>query len=278
MNRRKIVKTLQGIKTIDGAGVHLVRVLGKRDTEDFDPFLMLDSFDSTDEKDYLAGFPMHPHRGIETITYLIEGRIKHQDSLGNIDEIRPGESQWMTAGCGILHEEMPQTSQRMLGFQLWLNLPAAQKMTEPAYLSITNSMIPLVQTDEAEVRVLTGNYQGAQGTTPSYIPVSIFDVALKSGKTIRIPTGAKEKVFIFVLSDDVYIDDQKISEKTAVLFDENDYIEIKSADHKPARFIFFSGKPLHEPIAWGGPIVMNTKEELKQAFDELEKGTFIKHN
>lgn len=276
MIQRKILKMLQGEKTIDGAGVRLVRVLGKKDTEDFDPFLMLDSFDSSKPQDYIAGFPMHPHRGIETITYLIHGQIEHRDSLGNEDVIHPGDSQWMTAGSGILHEEMPQASQSMLGFQLWLNLPAAQKMTEPSYLSITKDMIPLITSEEGEVRVISGNYLGERGTTPSYISASIFDIDLKSKKKIKIPGNPEEKVFVFIIKGELLVQNQKIKEKTAVLFDHGDYIEICAADQS-ARFIYFSGKALHEPIAWGGPIVMNTKEELKYAFDELEKGTFIKH-
>jgi redox-sensitive bicupin YhaK (pirin superfamily) len=277
MMKRKVVKTLQGKNAIDGAGVRLVRVLSNKDVEDFDPFLMLDSFDSLDSDDYTAGFPMHPHRGIETITYLIKGKIEHEDSMGNKDVIREGESQWMTAGSGILHQEMPIKSDRMLGFQLWLNLPAKDKMTEPAYLSITKNMIPVVHTDEAEVRVLTGSFRGVQGVEPSYIQASVYDIELKAGKTIDIPTYAQEKVFIFLIVGTARIEGQRINEKTAVLFDQGDYIQVSSYDEASCRFIFCSGKALHEPIAWGGPIVMNTKEELQLAFDELDRGTFIKH-
>ena len=278
MIKRKIVKTLQGKNAVDGAGVRLVRVLSNKDVEDFDPFLMLDSFDSLDSNDYLAGFPTHPHRGIETITYLIKGKIEHEDSMGNKDVIREGESQWMTAGSGILHQEMPVKCDRMLGFQLWLNLPAQHKMTEPSYLSITKNMIPIVHSDEAEVRILTGSFQGVQGTMPSYIQVSVYDIELKAGKSIDIPTNPQEKVFIFIIQGNAHIEGQKISEKTAVLFGQGDYIQVSSDQNAPSRFVFYSGKALHEPIAWGGPIVMNTKDELQLAFDELDRGTFIKHS
>ena len=277
MRKRNIMKAVQGKSTVDGAGVHLVRVLGSKDTKDFDPFLMLDSFDSLEPKDYIAGFPMHPHRGIETITYLIKGSIEHADSMGNKDVIREGESQWMTAGSGILHEEMPKPSDRMLGFQLWLNLPAAQKMTQPAYLSITKDMIPVVKTEAADIRILTGSFDEIQGTISSYIQVTIYDVELKPGKSIEISTNPQEKVFAFSIEGSVRINDQLISPKTAVLFSQGDYIQVTSPDETYSRFIFCSGKALEEPIAWGGPIVMNTREELQHAFDELEKGTFIKH-
>lgn len=278
MIKRKVVRTLQGRHAVDGAGVKLVRVLSNTEAKDFDPFLMLDSFDSLDFDDYVAGFPMHPHRGIETITYLIKGKIEHEDSMGNKDAILEGESQWMTAGSGILHQEMPVKSDRMLGFQLWLNLPSEQKMTDPAYLSITNNMIPVIQTDGAEIRILTGSFGGTQGTKPSYIQVSVFDISLKADKSIQIPTNPNETVFIFLIEGQALIDGQSIREKSAVLFGCGDYIQVSADKGGPLRFIFYSGQALHEPIAWGGPIVMNTREELQLAFEELRKGTFIKHS
>ncbi|MDR1631268.1 MAG: pirin family protein, partial [Oscillospiraceae bacterium] len=195
MKYREIVKTVRGQRAVDGAGVHLVRVLGHRDTKDFDPFLMLDSFDTENPADYIAGFPLHPHRGIETITYLISGRIDHEDSLGNKGTIHAGESQWMTAGSGILHQEMPKASGRMLGFQLWLNLPRAEKMAGPAYLSITKEMIAHVKTGSAEVRALSGSFEGEEGVVPKHIPASIFDVSLEKGQEIAIPTKQNETVF-----------------------------------------------------------------------------------
>lgn len=277
MKKREIVKTVRGQRATDGAGVRLVRVLGNRDVEDFDPFLMLDSFDSTDPADYTAGFPMHPHRGIETITYLISGKIDHEDNLGNKGTINAGESQWMTAGSGILHQEMPRISDRMLGFQLWLNLPRGEKMTDPAYLSITREMIPVIKKDKAAIHVLSGRFEETAGVTPGHIPATIYDVELSNGE-IEIPTKPDEKVFIFLMEGDAVIDGQLILSKTAVLFGEGDSIIVSTKPKSDLRFIFFSGKPLSEPIAWGGPIVMNTRDELECAFDELQRGTFIKHN
>ena len=276
MPRREIVKTVRGQRAVDGAGVHLVRVLSNQTVYDFDPFLMLDSFDSTNPADYLAGFPWHPHRGIETITYLISGRIEHMDSLGNKGEIAAGESQWMSAGSGILHQEMPQASERMLGFQLWLNLPRAEKMSEPAYLSITPADIPVVETGAAKVRVLSGSYGGASGVTPRHIQAGILDISLPHGEAITIPTKPEETVFAFLIEGDAVIDAHLLSEKTAVLFGSGDSISVEATPDRDLRLIVFSGKALHEPIAWGGPIVMNTREELDEAFDELRRGTFIR--
>lgn len=277
MKKREIAKMVRGQRTTDGAGVRLVRVLGNRDMEDFDPFLMLDSFDSTDPADYTAGFPMHPHRGIETITYLIAGKIDHEDSLGNKGTIHAGESQWMTAGSGILHQEMPKASDRMLGFQLWLNLPREEKMTDPAYLSITREMIPVAKKDKADIHVLSGRFEETAGVTPNHIPATIYDVELFVNGEIEIPTKPDETVFIFLMAGDAIINGQLIMSKTAVLFEKGDSITVSAPPNSDLRFIFFSGMPLDEPIAWGGPIVMNTGEELERAFDELRRGTFIKH-
>ena len=278
MKKREIAKTVRGQRTTDGAGVRLVRVLGNRDVEDFDPFLMLDSFDSTDPSDYTAGFPLHPHRGIETITYLISGKIDHEDSLGNKGTINAGESQWMTAGSGILHQEMPKPSNRMLGFQLWLNLPRNEKMTDPTYLSITGELISRVTKGTADIHVLSGRFEETTGITPNHIPATIYDVKLPKGEEIDIPTQPDETVFVFLIEGDAMINRQSILSKTAVLFGNGDYIAVSAQPHAEARFIFFSAKSLHEPIAWGGPIVMNTREELEHAFDELRRGVFIKHS
>lgn len=278
MKHREIVKTVRGQRAVDGAGVSLVRVLGNRDVYDFDPFLMLDSFDSTDPKDYTAGFPWHPHRGIETITYLISGRIEHMDSLGNKGTIESGESQWMTAGSGILHQEMPIASERMLGFQLWLNLPQKEKMSEPAYLGITQDMIPVMESDRAKIRVLSGGYGGVSGVLPRHIQAGILDVSLPKNERIILPTKPEETVFAFLILGEAIIDAHMISEKTAVLFGAGDSVSIEATPDHDLRFILFSGKALHEPIAWGGPIVMNTRAELDLAFEELRNGSFIKLN
>ena len=272
----EILKTVRGQHTVDGAGVHLVRVLGNRDVYDFDPFLMLDSFDSANPDDYTAGFPWHPHRGIETITYLLDGRIEHMDSLGNKGVIEAGESQWMTAGSGILHQEMPVASDRMLGFQLWLNLPQSEKMCRPAYLGITRNDIPVVTAGRVIVRVLSGTFEGNTGVQPRHIPARILDVSLSGGERIELPVKPDETVFSFILLGDAVVGTQFVSEKTAVLFGAGDGVVLEAPPDRDVRFMLFSGKPVHEPIAWGGPIVMNTRAELDLAFQELRNGTFLK--
>lgn len=274
---KKIKKMVTGHSAVDGAGVHLVRVLGRRTVEEFDPFLMLDSFDSNNPDDYIKGFPLHPHRGIETITYLIEGEIDHMDSLGNKGVILSGQSQWMTAGSGILHQEMPKASDRMLGLQIWLNLPSRDKMAKPAYFDITGDMIQVAHEEAATVRVISGRYKTTRGVSPRHVDATLYDVSLQPGKSIDLETRPGENVFVFLIVGDAVIDGQTIPEKTAVLFGEGDGIRVAATPRESARFIFFSGKPLGEPVAWGGPIVMNTDEELATAFEELESGQFIKH-
>lgn len=275
---RNVKRLVTGHPAVDGAGVHLVRVLGPRTVKDYDPFLMLDSFDSTDPADYVKGFPMHPHRGIETITYLVEGVIEHEDSLGNKGVIRSGQSQWMTAGSGILHQEMPKPAPRMLGLQIWLNLPAAEKMADPHYFDITADMIQTVQDGAAVVRVISGEYKGTAGVAPRHIPATLYDISLPQGVALSIATKPDENVFVFLLEGDAVIGGERIQAKTAVLFGPGDGIVLAAPADADARVVFFSGKPLGEPVAWGGPIVMNTDEELETAFGELERGTFIKHN
>lgn len=278
MNLRDIKRIVKGQRAIDGAGVKLVRVLGGNDVYDIDPFLMLDVFDSVNPNDYTKGFPMHPHRGIETITYLINGTIEHEDSLNNKGVISDGECQWMTAGSGILHEEMPKASKRMLGFQLWLNLPKEHKMSSPQYFDISKEMIPVVAEDDATIRVIAGNYKNkAQGVDPKYVKATLYDITVKPGKAITMDTIPSDNVFIFLMQGDAIINGQNLQEKTAVLFGEGDSIEI-AATNKELRFIYFSGEPLKEPIAWAGPIVMNTNEEINKTFQELRNGNFIKHN
>lgn len=274
MNERKVIKTVRGHRTVDGAGVSLVRVLGPSDVRDFDPFLMLDSFDSTNPEDYTQGFPMHPHRGIETITYLIEGEIAHQDSLGNKGVIHSGESQWMTAGSGIMHQEMPKAVSRMLGLQIWLNLRQTEKMVPPTYFDIKQDMVAKKEEDFGTVRVISGKYKDAQGVQPPHWDAAMFDVSLNAGKELTLATNPEENVFIFLILGDAEIAGETYPEKTAVLFGAGDSIRIKAI--QDCRFFYFSGKKIKEAIAWGGPIVMNTQEELQTAFRELERGTFIK--
>lgn len=275
MKKREIINKVRGKRAIDGAGVKLVRVLGNETVEPYDPFLMLDSFDSTDPNDYTAGFPIHPHRGIETVTYLINGRIDHKDSLGNSGVIGGGECQWMTAGSGIMHEEMPKSSERMLGFQLWLNLPAKEKMCEPAYHALERDNIPKVSDNGAEVAVISGNYKGVQGFDPEHIKATILDVNLPKGQKFDLEMKG-DTVFVFLISGDAIIGEERIGEKTAVLFGEGDFISVTAPEDGSSRFIYYCADALKESVAWGGPIVMNTQDELREAFSELRNGTFIK--
>lgn len=276
MKKRSITRVVQGVPAVDGAGVRLNRVLGGSTIEDFDPFLMLDSFDSRDPQDYLRGFPTHPHRGIETITYLIQGSIAHEDSLGNKGLITSGASQWMTAGSGILHQEMPQESERLLGLQLWLNLPAAEKMTTPKYFDIEPEDIGLVQESVGTVRVISGEYKGVRGVTPHHIQASLLDVQLEEGQSIEIAVAENETVFVFLIEGDGMLDGEIFEEKTALLLGDGELVEVCALPGEKLRFILASAPKLGEPVAWGGPIVMNTREELNQAFSELRNGTFIK--
>jgi hypothetical protein len=278
---RKIGKTITGIRTQDGAGVKLTRVIGIKDVYDVDPFLMLDAFDSTDPEDYVKGFPWHPHRGIETVTYLIRGEIEHGDSIGNKGSILDGCCQWMTAGGGIMHQEMPKPSEKMLGVQLWLNLPAKNKFAPPQYRDITADLIPKTKKDGVTVAIISGQYEETKGpVTGDYVPLTFLDVEMEAGTSFEIATPAEETLFVYVVSGEGFFDEAKessVEEKCAILFKEGSKM-IVEASQKGMRFLLFLAKPLKEPIAWGGPIVMNTKEELNKAFEDLEKGTFIQTN
>ena len=275
---RKVNKVVTGTTQYDGAGVKLVRVIGRADVKEFDPFLMLDAFDSDNPEDYIKGFPWHPHRGIETVTYLIKGDVEHGDSLGNSGSILDGCCQWMTAGKGILHQEMPQETPRMLGAQLWVNLPQKDKMTEPEYRDLTKKMIPVIEDEDHSVRVISGEYKGVAGATRGdYVKIDYFDVMLQPGAKFLIPTDPDRNLFVYIVlgarsfGADVTTVYQS---KRALLFDAGDEFSAVAAGDG-LRFFLFSGNPLREPIAWGGPIVMNTREELMEAFREIENGTFI---
>ena len=272
--KRKIKQQVQGYRTKDGAGVSLVRVLEHQTVHEYDPILLLDSFDSTNPEDYTAGFPMHPHRGIETISYVYRGFMTHRDSLGNEDTIGDGEVQWMTAGSGILHEERLPAAERLLGVQLWLNLPAEDKMAPPAYRSIKNSEIQEVAFDWGKLRLLAGEFEGRKGYMSQYLPLDYYDLHLNPNASVALNTERERSVMVFTLLGDAYIGGDLVKEKTAVKLTSGDQVEIK-ATNKKAQVLFISSILLDEPIAWGGPIVMNTKEELDKAFDDLKKGTFI---
>ncbi len=273
---RKISQQVRGYRTRDGAGVSLVRVLGKQTVQAYDPILLLDSFDSTNPDDYTAGFPMHPHRGIETISYVYRGYMTHRDSLGNEDTIGDGEVQWMTAGSGIMHEEKLPAAERLLGVQLWLNLPAKDKLAPPAYKSIKNSDIEKIDFDWGKLRLLAGEFEGRKGYMSKYLPFNYYDLQINPKETVIMNTESEHSVMVFTLLEDAYVAGELVKEKTAVKLSSGDQVEIKAADKK-AQVLFICSKRLDEPVAWGGPIVMNTKEELNKAFDDLKKGTFIKN-
>ena len=272
---RKIKNQVTGFRTKDGAGVSLVRVLGNQTTDEYDPILMLDSFDSINPEDYIAGFPLHPHRGIETISYVYKGQMTHKDSLGNEDTIKDGEVQWMTAGSGIMHEEKLPASERMLGVQLWLNLPAKDKMVPPAYKSIKNSEIQEISIDNGKLRLLAGEYNGVTGYKSKYLPLDYYDIHLNPNSSIVLDTDSNHSIMMFTLLGDAYISGELVKEKTAVKLSQGNSVEIKSTDTK-AQVLFVSSTRLDESIAWGGPIVMNTKDELNKAFQDLKDGTFLK--
>lgn len=271
---RKIKQQITGFRTQDGAGVNLVRVLGNRTVDEYDPILMLDSFDSTNPDDYTAGFPTHPHRGIETISYVYRGQMTHKDSLGNEDTIKDGEVQWMTAGSGILHEEKLPASERMLGVQLWLNLPAKDKMVPPAYHSIKNVEIEEIELDGGKIRLLAGEFEGRKGYTSKYLPLDYYDLHINADCEFTIKTENSRSIMLFTLLGDAIIGGELVKEKTAVKLTEGEFVKIK-ATSKNAQVLFVSSKSLNEPIVWGGPIVMNTKAELQKAFDDLRNGTFL---
>jgi quercetin 2,3-dioxygenase len=277
---RKIIHSTQSIPTLEGAGVRLRRAFGFHDTALTDPFLLLDDFRGDNPDDYLAGFPWHPHRGIETITYILEGSVEHGDSLGNKGVIGSGDVQWMTAGSGIIHQEMPKPGAkgRMGGFQLWANLPRTHKMTDPKYRGIIAAEIPVSESEGTSVKVICGNFNGVEGpVTDVTIGPEYLDVTLAPGIrfTRSYPDGQKILVYVFEGNGD-FGEDRKALDHTLLIFDDSGDIEVLSG---PAgvRFLLISGKPLKEPVAWYGPIVMNTQAELTTAFEEYENGTFIKN-
>lgn len=273
--KRTVKKQVTGFRTIDGAGVSLVRVLGHETTKEFDPILMLDSFDSINPDDYTAGFPLHPHRGIETISYLYKGKMVHKDSLGNEDAIGDGEVQWMNSGSGIMHEEKVPAAERLLGVQLWLNLPAKDKMNKPSYHKIRRDDIEEVQFDGGMIRVLAGSYQGTQGHKGENLPLDYYDIHLEKNSSIIINTEKEASIMLFTLLGEIYVGDELIKEKTAIKLTEGDSVEIKSTD-KNAQVLYIKSLALNEGIAWAGPIVMNTQEEIQQAYQDLRSDNFIK--
>jgi quercetin 2,3-dioxygenase len=280
---RQIKKVWMSQSTMEGAGVHLRRAFGFQEVPQLDPFLLLDDFRSENPEDYKLGFPWHPHRGMETITYMLDGEVEHGDSLGNSGLISPGDVQWMTAGNGIIHQEMPKGDRKgnMGGFQLWANLPSSHKMMNPRYREVKQADIPVLQTSEGTVvRIICGEVAGVQGpvreivTDPEYL-----DVSLSAGKAFTHPVKPGHTVFAYVVEGEGYFDMPQqctCGTGTLVLYGPGNSITV-TTEQRPVRFLLVAGRPLGEPVAWRGPIVMNTQEELRASFSEYQDGTFLKH-
>ena len=299
MSIRPIKRLIKSKPAIEGAGVHLRRAFGFGNTSDFDPFLLLDDFRNDVPADYLAGFPWHPHRGIETITYVLAGTVEHGDSMGNRGAIGAGDIQWMTAGRGIIHQEMPKgdAAGRMHGFQLWANLPAKLKMTAPRYQEVKAMEIPeLTDDDGTTARVVTGKFWGKTGPVTGIAADPIYiDVSVPPGKRKTLPVETSRHAFAYVFagsgkfcnaSGPLAVPTEGVGwhetappreadNRSLILFDSGDEVEVQAGDDG-IRFLLVSGKPLQEPVAWYGPIVMNTQEQLQQAFEELQRETFLK--
>ena len=298
MSIRPVKKLIRSKPTLEGAGVHLRRAFGFGDTTEFDPFLLLDDFRNDVPQDYLAGFPWHPHRGIETITYVLAGTVEHGDSMGHNGVIGPGSVQWMTAGSGIIHQEMPKgdSAGRMHGFQLWANLPAPLKMTPPRYQEIRSADIPGIKDDDGtDVRVVCGTFWGKKGPVDGIAADPIYlDVTVPPGRRKTLPVETTRHGFAYVFAGSGkfcnasaplavptepvgWLDTTPPAEadnRSLVLFDHGDEVAVE-AGQDGIRFLLVSGKPLEEPVAWYGPIVMNTQAQLQQAFTELREGTFL---
>jgi quercetin 2,3-dioxygenase len=278
---RGIGRILRAYATVEGAGVRLHRAFGTYEVPQFDPFLMLDDFRAQKPEDYLPGFPWHPHRGIETVTYMLEGAVEHGDSMGNAGTIGAGDVQWMTAGSGIIHQEMPKPVKgRMGGFQLWVNLPRTHKMMDPRYQEIGSSHIPTVSPRAGvSLRIICGSVNGVTGPVQDIVADPQFiDVTLGPDTFFTHPVKEKYTAVAYVIGGEGTFDPEEghhVHNQDAVLFGDGSSIWVRSFE-KGMRFLLLSGKPIGEPVAWRGPIVMNTREELRQAFREYEDGTFVK--
>jgi hypothetical protein len=272
----RIVKVQSAMPTSEGAGVRLYRAFGHGETKLADPFMMLDDFHSTDPDDYLAGFPFHPHRGIETVTYVDSGLIEHQDSLGNKGTIGSGDVQWMTAGSGILHQEMPQRWEGMMqGLQLWVNLPRARKMMTPRYRDVKAREIPVAEFAGGKAKVVAGEFGGVHGPVRDLmVRVQLFIVSLGPRGTFEHPVAPGDNGFAYAFKGDATIETERLG-RMQVAFVSEGAVAVTAGD-EGCSFLFASGTPLRESIAWGGPIAMNTQEELNQAFRELRQGIFVR--
>lgn len=280
---RKVKSILQSRPTIEGAGVHLNRAFGFNEAPSMDPFLLLDNFHSNNPADYVKGFPWHPHRGIETITYVLHGEVEHGDSMGNKGVIGAGDVQWMTAGSGIIHQEMPlgEKTRLLWGFQLWANLPAANKMMEPRYREIKKGDIPQFITDGGvKIKIICGGINEMTGPVRDIVSdPEYLDVSVPPKSQFKHPVKRGHKLLAYVIEGAGHFDDKEgaaVGLDNLVIFEDGDEVVIHS-DDRPLRFLLISGKPIREPVAWYGPIVMNTQAELETAFEEYNNGTFIKH-
>ena len=280
---RRIETIIEPEPVIEGAGVHLKRSIATRTLDYLDPFLLLDHFASSNPRDYEAGFPLHPHRGIATVTYVLRGEVHHRDTLGNSGSIRAGDVQWMTAGRGIMHEEMPQVRpEGIAGFQLWVNLPAKLKMTQPRYQDVRSADIPeITKEGGASIRVITGTVDGVSGPVRGIAANPIYlDVSVPAHASFLQPIQRAHTAFAYVFEGEAKFggDDQKdgttVSHPRLVVLGDGDYVKVVTGE-QPVRFLLVSGKPLHEPIARYGPFVMNTQEEIEQTLQELRQGTFV---
>ncbi|MEE8238965.1 MAG: pirin family protein [Nitrososphaerales archaeon] len=276
---RRVNKILESRPTLEGAGVRLKRAFGHPEVPQLDPFLLLDDFRSNNPSDYLAGFPWHPHRGIETVTYIIEGVVEHGDSMGNTGKIHSGDIQWMTAGSGIIHQEMPkQIDGTMQGFQLWVNLPSAKKMIQPRYRDVTERMIPEVKVSKGvRVKVIAGTLDGLEGPTKDLIVDSEYlDVKMDPRTEFVHSTKKGYKVFAYIFEGKGFFTPGKeTGMQNVILFEDGEKVKIRSGE-EGMRFLLISGKPIGEPVSWHGPIVMNRQSELIQAYQEMEEGTFLR--
>jgi hypothetical protein len=264
----------------EGAGVTVRRAMGHLDTELLDPFLLLDDFGSDNPDEFKAGFPWHPHRGIETVTYMLEGKVAHEDSTGGSGVIHPGEIQWMTAGSGIIHKEMPDPGEdRIRGLQLWVNLPSSRKMTDPKYRGISESMIPEVELDGGiRIKIIAGEVQGMRGPVEGIaVDPEYLDVKMPANRDFTHPVDEEHTVFAYIVKSEAAFgsNEDRVSKGNLVVLTDGNQVRAQTGP-KEARFILVSGKPLKESIAWRGPIVMNTQEEIRTAFAEYRRGTFVR--
>jgi len=282
---RKVVQIIEPQTVMEGAGVRLKRSIATATLDHLDPFLLFDHFGTDNPDDYIKGFPMHPHRGIETVTYMINGHVNHKDSIGNSGSIGSGDIQWMTAGGGIMHEEMPQPAQgEMVGFQLWVNLPARLKMTKPRYQGILSNQIPEVtREDGVKIRVIAGEVDGVRGAISEiFADPAYLDVSIPAKGSFSHPVEKEHTAFAYVFEGrgffgtDENAQQSSVSQPGLVVLGDGDYIRAGAAN-EPVRFLLISGKPLNEPIARYGPFVMNTQEEIQQALKDLKNGTFVRN-